>query len=395
MRAGLCGSLVLLLWVIPAAGESRPSSQHRVHAATTGNNSERVSTIPIARHPGQKPKVVMSLSPRRLPALRRGARLRVSAEVLVTTTCVVPSPRCIGRPYRYTPTVDAKLLLASGGHRTGGRRTALIGGRRSVSCQQRRPNRNHHCVLVLRGTRTITPRRLPCRPRRCRLNLVVDAHDGDARPGNVLVIGADRPNGSIVQDSGRLNAVVVPKGPHPRPVHRHTRHPRHRSIPVSPKGPRGKRVVYSVRMPRLDKGDVLVIEARQRTAIARLQYNTYLGSEVILAGSPRATHASRLAKRAAALRGRITEATGFNCTQGPSAYRTPCLTRKEGLLEMVHDAVDRRGDPKPLYVNLVCHPAPKLVQARPGDRVRVRPSGHLEVTRFPSGHRRSAGGRSR
>jgi hypothetical protein len=143
-------------------------------------------------------------------------------------------------------------------------------------------------------------------------------------------------------------------------------------------------------MPRLDKGDILVIEARQSTAIAQLQYNPYLGSEVILAGSPGATHASRLAKRAAALRGRITEATGFNCTQGPSAYRTPCLTRKVGLIEMVHDAVDRRGRPKPLYVNLVCHPAPKLVPARPGDRVRVRSSGHLEVTRFPSGHRRSA-----
>ena len=326
----------------------------------------------------------MSLPPGRLPPLRRGDRLRVSAEVQVTTTCVVPGPRCIGRPYRLTPTVDAKLLLASGGHRTGGRGTTRIGRQRSVSCHQRRPNRNHHCVLVPRGTRKIAPRRLPCRPRECRLNVVVDAHDGAARPGNVLVIGADRPNGSIDQDSGRLNALVVPKRPRPRAVHFDTHRRRHRSIPVRPRGSRGKRVVYSVRMPRLDKGDILTIKARQRTAIGQLRYSAYVGSEVILAARPGATHPSRLAKRAAALRGRITEATGFNCTQGPSAYHTPCLTRKAGLLEIVHDAVDRRGGPKPLYVNLVCHLAPKLVPALPRDQAQVRPSGHLEVTRFPS-----------
>ena len=48
--------------------------------------------------------------------------------------------------------------------------------------------------------------------------------------------------------------------------------------------------------------------------------------------------------------GRITESNGFNCAQGPSAYRTPCLTRKAGLLEIVRDAVDRRGHPKPLGI---------------------------------------------
>jgi hypothetical protein len=385
--AALGGSLALLSWAVTAAGEppSRSSSGHRVKAATTGNNSELVQTIPIARRRGKKASVVMSLPLSRLPRLGRGDRLRVSAEVQVTTTCVVRGPRCIGRPYRFTPTVDAKLLLASGRRRTGGRGTARIGRRRSVSCRQPRPNRNHHCVLVLKGTRKIArPQRLPCRSGGCRLNLVMNAQDGDARPGNVLVIGADRPDGSIDQDFGRLNALVVPGRARPRPVHRQTRHRRRRSIPVSPHGSARKRVVYSVRMPRLEGGDVLRIDARQRTAIAQLPYNAYVGSEVILAGRPGATRPSRVAKRAApaALRGRITEANGFNCTRGPSAYRTPCLTRKAGLLEIVHDAVDRRGRPKALYVNLVSHFAPKLARARPGDRARVRPAGRLEVTRF-------------
>ena len=201
------------------------------------------------------------------------------------------------------------------------------------------------------------------------------------------MIGADRPDGSIDQDFGRLSALVAPKRPRPRPVRRHTRHRRHRSIPLSANGSARKRVVYAVRMPRLKRGDVLRVNARQRTAIGQLRYNAYVGSEVILAGRPRATRPSRVAKRAApeGLHGRITEANGFNCTQGQSAYRTPCLTQKAGVLEIVHDAVDRRGRPRPLFVNLVSHVSPKLVRARPGDRARVRLSGHLEVTRFRSG----------
>lgn len=388
VRAGgvLCASLAVLVTIVPAAGgtASRGSTRLRAHAATTGNDSERVATIPIARHAGQKPQVVMSLPPRELPALRRGNRLRVSAEVQVTTTCVVPKARCIGRPYRFTPRVDAKIVLASGGHKTGGRGTTRLGRRQSLSCHQQRPNRNHHCVLVPTGSRKIGhPRRLPCRRRNCHLNLVVDAHDGDAQRGNLLVIGADRPDGSIVEDAGRLNALVVPKRSRPRPVRRLTHHRVHRSIPMGSEGSGGKRVIYSVRMPRLDKRDILTIKARQRTAIGQLRYSAYVNSEVILAGRPGATHPGGIAKRVAALGGRITEANGFNCTQGPSAFSTPCLTRKAGLLVMRHDAVNRHGHAKPLYVNLVSRSFPKLAQAQPGDRARVERSGYLEVTRFP------------
>jgi hypothetical protein len=76
VRAGgvLWASLAVLVTIVPAAGgtASRGSARPRAHAATTGNDSERVATIPIARHAGQKPQVVMSLPPRELPALRRG-----------------------------------------------------------------------------------------------------------------------------------------------------------------------------------------------------------------------------------------------------------------------------------------------------------------------------------
>jgi hypothetical protein len=147
-------------------------------------------------------------------------------------------------------------------------------------------------------------------------------------------------------------------------------------------GSGGKRVIYSTRIPRLNKGDILTVAARQETAIGQLPYSAYVSSEVILAGTPGATHPSRLAKRSNALRGRITEANGFNCTQGPSAFRTPCVTRKAGLLVMGRDAANRRGRPKPLYVNLVSRTFPKLARARPGDRARIRRSGYLRATRL-------------
>jgi hypothetical protein len=373
-----------LVTVVALASGSTAIARPRAHAATSGDNSERVKTIPVARHPGQKPRVVMTLPARRIPTFKRGDRLRVSAEVQVTTTCVDSSGRCIGRPYRFTPTIDAKLMLASGIRRTGGKGTVRIGRKHSVSCKQRRPNRNHHCVLVLTGAKKIDhPRGLPCRPRRCRVNLVVDAHDGDARSGNVVVVGADRPNGSIVQDSGRLNALVLPDRLHPKPVRGHTRRRRHRSLPMGSERSGGRRVIYSFKVRRLDKGDILTVSARQTTAIGHLPYSAYVNSEVILAGRPGATRPSRLAKRSVGLHGRITEANGFNCTQGPSAYRTPCRTRKAGLIVARHDAATRRGRPKPLFVNLVSRTFPKLARATSGDEARIKRSGYLKVSRIP------------
>ena len=56
------------------------------------------------------------------------------------------------------------------------------------------------------------PGSLPCAAGDCFVNLVLDAHDRAARRGNRLIIGADRPDGSIAQDKGRLGAVVIGSG---------------------------------------------------------------------------------------------------------------------------------------------------------------------------------------
>ena len=108
----------------------------------------RRSRSPPTRAPA---RVVMSMGPRQLPSLADGDRLELSAELQLTTDCVVREPRCAGMPYRYSPVAQAQLVLAAN-RRTAARARALPLGRpqREV-CGQRPPHREHHCVIVFDG----------------------------------------------------------------------------------------------------------------------------------------------------------------------------------------------------------------------------------------------------
>ena len=88
-------------------------------------------------------------------------------------------------------------------------------------------------------------------------------------------------------------------------------------------------------------------------------------------------------------RGRLTAANGFNCTQGPSHYRTPCRSVKSGVIAIRHSPVDRRGRPRPLYVNLVSRSKPKHTAALEGDFARIESRGFLDVVRYRSASSRS------
>jgi hypothetical protein len=324
----------------------------------------------------------MSLGPRKLPRLHRGDEIRLSAEVQVTTTCVTRGPRCIGHQYGFTPAVDARLVLAGHGRDAAGPRLARISGRQTVRCHQPRPNRNHHCVLVFRNVaeRLASSRGLPCRLRDCHVNLVLDAHNPAARNGDVLLVGADRPDGTVQQDMGRLNAIVIPGGfqPHPRRA-RATRRI-HISLPEGAPRSGGWRVVYSLKLSGLERGDVIAASARTLTGIGPLHYSAFVSSQLIVAGSRNSTHPFR---RDVNLDGLVTEANGFNCTQGPSAYESPCLTRKAGAARIRRHPVDRHGDPRPLYLNLIMRSFPKLARALPGDAAEVLRGGFLAAQIYP------------
>jgi hypothetical protein len=347
----------------------------RVRAATTGRDSELVKTIAITRrrHAGQR--VAMSLTPARLGTLDAGERLLLNGEVQVTLTCARPGlRRCIGRSYSFSPRVEARLVLAAGERVAAGRDAAPLSTWGALTCSAHLPNRNHHCVVVFPriAAEIGSAGELPCAPRRCFVNLVLAAHSPHARRGDRLIVGTDRPDGSVAQDKGRLNAVEIQPGAEPAIRRSHTRRRRARALPVHENG--GRRVVYSVRLPPPRRGDVLAVYARQITDIGRLPYSAYVSDEIILAPSPRAVRPSRSGPGAEG--GHVTAANGFNCTQGPSQFQTPCVSSKAGVTAI------RRSGNRPLYVNLVSRSKPKHTGAAPGDEARIARGGALRVIRY-------------
>jgi hypothetical protein len=348
-----------------------------VHVFTTGNHSELVRALPIARHPRKRSLVVMSLTPRDLPAIRAGDRLKVSAEVQFSTTCSDPSPHCVGRHYDFDPRVGARLELADGGHVTGGRGAQWLTDRSTVRCRQRRPNRNHHCVIVFTWSRTrfTNDQPLPCDPRQCFINLVMDAANRKARPHQVVVLGGDRPDGSVEQDKGRLNAVLVHRHASANVMRSRTDNRRTGILPLDAGSP-GREVVYSAELDGLRKGDKLVVGASQVADIGALTYPAFLSSNLVLAESPSATEPGSLARSVASLHGLLDEANGFNCTQGISAYTTPCQTVKVGVARI------RQNPRAPLYVSLVSRAKALLTAPSPGDVAGIIPGGHLTVVRY-------------
>lgn len=375
--AAACAAVLLLPALVVAAGGPGPQHADRGGLAgqTTGRQAELRETVPITREPGAAEAAVLSLP---LPRVKRGDRIRFGGEVTVTTTCVEPTERCIGRPYRFDPRLRARIVIAQEEHEAAGG-TYPVSGAVGLSCEQTRPNRNHHCPLVISDATTIPrPGKLPCPPASCRLNMVLSAHHRVAQPGQVVVVGADRPDGSVDGGKARLTAAIARARAKIGILERRTRRRSSRALPASFDG--GQRVVYSERLKGLEAGDVLLVEARQRTKIRELPY--FVASKVVLATRPNARNAGPFTRRIASRQGTATETNGFNCTIGRSAFRSPCTTRKAGLV--VIERAPGRGQLKPLYLNLVSRAFPKLAQARRGSYppARVLRGGGLTVTRL-------------
>lgn len=346
-----------------------------LEGAMTGKHAELREVVPVGKHPGQRKRSVLSV---RLPDLERGARVSFNGEVTLSTTCVEQISRCIGRSYGFDPHLRAQVVLAADSADSSRRRTTPASRVTSLTCEQSRPNRNHHCPLVVdAGGFTVDALRdLPCRSDRCRLNLVVDASNKNAGRGQVVVVGADQPNGTVEGGKARLSAAVS-KGA-VTIARRHTDQLRTRRLPASFDG--GKEVVYSQRLGKLARGDVLLINSRQVSRIAGLPY--FISDQIVISTRANATEPSALARRAVSRNGTATETNGFNCTLGSSAFTSPCVGRKAGLAVVERRPQSKTGKRKSLYVNLVSRGFPKLAQARGFPAVELVDSGFLEVTRL-------------
>ncbi|MFL5834201.1 MAG: hypothetical protein ACJ76B_09505, partial [Solirubrobacterales bacterium] len=214
---------------------------------------------------------------------------------------------------------------------------------------------------------------LPCPRDGCYVNFVADAHNPRAHDGDRLAVGGLRPDGTIPQDRGRINAIRY-RGASPGDFGlRSATHPLRRRLPPDLR----HRVAYSLRLTHLEAGQQLAVSATMRTDISRLRYAVRTSARMVLADSPHSTRPSEFVERVASSHGEIAENNGSNCTQAEGT----CTTRKVGVLTIRRDSVRHNGRGVPLYVNLVTVLGPKVRQAHAGDRVVLRRGG-IRVTRF-------------
>ncbi len=370
---------------IAAAGSSEDPP--KAELATTGNDSEMVASVPIATAAGLKDRVVMSLGPDQLERIQVGDRMRVSGEVQVSTTCVAKGPRCVGRRYEFNPTISARIVLAAGPEADSA--SIPLSGTEQVLCKQRRPNRNHHCTLAIPNVDqpVLDLAALPCPANACYVNMVLGASNRNARRGNRVVLGADQPDGGVKQDKGRLNVVQARSDVSP-PSEQSTGELVNEALPLTEGKKEKRRVIHSIPIVAPLKGEVLAFDGSYMATIDQLPFNTFISSRVIVAEQPTSTDPSGLARSAVQLRGDATEANGFNCTQGPSGYPTPCTAQKAGAIRITKDAVDEStGLPATLYLNLVGSTKPLLTDERikRAQRVEISPASGLQVFRYPVG----------
>jgi hypothetical protein len=364
-------AVVVLAGSLSASAGAGPAGKRAgtVRVATSGSYSERIERLPITRSRGSARRVAMSLSPHGLPRLLRGDRLQLSSEIQFTLNCPERIPRCNGPPYRYDPEVAVRLVLARSPHSVRGR---AVSATKRITCQQRRP-REHHCVAVIADAGLRIPGGpLPCPLEHCFVNLVVDAHSSNARRGDVLIVGGNKPDGSIPQDRGRINAIVFHPARADYPKPRRTRGRVEAHLPLDLK----RHVVYSQRLRHLEAGEQLAVDAEAVTERAGLPYSVRTSSQLILAEGRRDVRPGPLARRLGG-GGEIGEANGFNCTRD----RETCTTRKVGVLRLTRSP-RKHGRPRPMFVNLVMIVGPKRFKAGPGDRYDVLRRGGLSVTHY-------------
>ena len=382
--AGIVAAFAVVAAAPVAAGDDPTRGSGTVRTGTTGNESELLETIPVGKRAGQKKRVVMSLQPGNLGDLRAGDVLAATAEVEVSV-CLKPNELhgserpCIGRTYGYDPGVRAELVLTSG---DGTRGISL--GRERLTCSQTQPNRNHHCVLVIDdgGVAIDDAGRLPCNAETCHINLVVSAHDKNAKVNDKLVIGSDEDGKSVHGDKGRVNFTRYRPGDQQRVAPTVARIPLRRALPIAGEnGNPRERALYSVELPNLRLGEQLVVDAKLVSRIGRHPYQVFQTTSLILAEQPDSTSRDGWPERVGELNGQIAEANGFNCTQGDSAHSNPCTAHKVGVLEITRDS------PQTLYVNLT---AGMRAQGdfedrhRDGDAAKITKDGFLRVYRYPA-----------
>jgi hypothetical protein len=383
VRRGLLAGVVLSLAVVTAAGAQDGGQSSKVLVASTEASAEITQAIPITRD--GRSEVVASLRPEDLPDLRTGDQLEASAEVEVTTDCLLRQHAhmddCRGKTYRFNPRIGATLILTAD---AGALEGYPLSARSQITCRQKLPAREHHCYMALTPDPVpIDEATLPCVPGTCRINLVMDASHPRARPGNVVLLGGNKGEKKVKQDKSSIDVVRIrppdPAQVPPEPPNGTTDQTTGERVVtgLSLDHPPRTAVVYSQRLESVRDGDQIAARGLLITGVRQLRHNANISARIILTDAPVSTTPLLGEGEMARERGEITESNGFNCTQ----RTTPCDTIKAGVLRVEGDA------PGPLYVNLVLSVG-RVGGRAPGDNlVTVQEGGFLRVVHYPAEHK--------
>lgn len=334
------------------AENGEPSLRSGVLSETTSPGAKpRVESLPIGKAPGEKERSVASIDLNKFEDLERGVLAATGS--LQVSVCLARQGNCFGDRYGYDPRISAHLVLADAPGKTSGRGVQRLSGNRSLTCAQKVSASNHHCSISIPWKRSFMPqlsKSADCIPKRCFVNLVASANHPQAGDGDRVVIGGLGRGGKIDSKAeAQVDAVLYFKKRLTKSKPKRTTKEKVRRLPLSPAGKAPKRkVVYSVKIAKPRKGEVLIVDSRYIADLRGLPYAARTRSGLILAGSPKATgtggeYASRLTRGST----RISHEANFNCTKGKSGHTSPCPSYRSGVIKISKSAK------KPLYVNLV------------------------------------------
>ena len=372
----------MLCLLSAVAQASAPPNPHVHVGVNDAKDAEVTETVAIEKQRGQRLDSVVALESNDLGPIAAGQTIRGQGEVEVSVTCTEEMPQCVGKIYKYSPHVEVQFVLAKSPHSTKGQR---LGKPVDRVCAQDYPDRNHHCVLVLDRTDVA---RKACG--NCSLNMVMTAWHNDAKKGEVLVIGGDSDDG-IEQGRASISAAVFQGDTESATrSYRSTEVLNKTADLVSGGSNSPETALGSVRIDDLKQGEALIVTATARADIRGLDYNVLTQGEVVI--SEKGAYSSDNSGTpvlAVSKHGKVATQNGYNCTQGASDYRNPCLIYKVGSSYMSKSALTKpnndKGAPVPLYVNLIGSFSAQYGKPyKSGDKVKIR-SVDIRVERISAG----------
>ncbi len=286
----------------------------------------------------------MSLGPEQLKRIERGDAMVASGEVQISTTCVEEGPRCQGSPYQFNPRISARIVLASSADADAP--SIPLSETKSLRCKQRRPNRNHHCTLALPNVATTISDlgTLPCDPQACYVNMLLGAANKRAGDNDLIVIGGDRPDGSVAQDKGRLNLVQA-REEGQAPSELSSSDLVNASLPLTEGKKEKRRVVHSIPISAPVKGEVLAFDGSWTATVDQLPFNTFISTRGHRRRQPDRDRPERASPRSTvAVRRRRHREQRVQLHPGPERLRQSRARRvKAGAIRITQD-VHRPGD---------------------------------------------------